>query len=56
MVDYRALVDQGLARGDQGSQEAWDELEKSVVAHVADDVKVSIKGLTAEMTIIKKYA
>ena len=53
MVDYRALVDQGLAKGQQGSQEAWDELEKSVVAHVADDVKVSIKGLTAEMTIVK---
>ena len=56
MVDYRALLDQGLARGDEGSQEAWDELEKSVVAHVADDVKVSIKGFTAEMTIVKKYA
>ena len=53
MVDYRALVDQGLAKGQQGSQEAWDELEKSVVAHVADDVKVSIKGRTAEMTIVK---
>ena len=34
--------------------EAWDELEKSVVSRVADDVKVSIKGFETEMTIIKK--
>ena len=35
-------------------REAWDELEKSVVAHVADDVKVSIRGQAAELIIIKK--
>ena len=34
--------------------EAWDELEKSVVSNVADEVKISIKGFEAEMTIIKK--
>ena len=33
---------------------AWDELEKSVVSKVANDVKVSIKGFETEMTIIKK--
>lgn len=32
----------------------WDELEKSVVCSVADDVKISIKGWTTEMTIVKK--
>ena len=37
-------------------REAWDELEKSVVAHVADDVKVSIRGQAAELIIIKKLA
>ena len=42
--------------GDPIAREAWDELEKSVVAHVADDVKVSIRGRTVEMTIIKKMA
>lgn len=36
--------------------EAWDELEKSVVSKVADDVKVSIKGFETEMTITKKLA
>ena len=43
-------VDQNLA----GAAEAWDELEKSVVAHVADDVKVSIRGRDVEMIIFKE--
>jgi len=34
--------------------EMWDELEKSVVTHVADDIKVSIRGQQVEMTILKK--
>lgn len=38
------------------AREAWDEMEKSVVAHVADDVKISIRGRTVEMTIVKKMA
>ena len=36
------------------AKDAWDELEKSVVGHIADDVKVFISGRTVEMTIIKK--
>lgn len=39
---------------DEKAREAWDELEKSVVKHVADDVKVSIRSGIVEMTIIKK--
>ena len=39
---------------DAAAKEAWDELEKSVVAKVADDVKVAIRGRTVEMTIVKK--
>ena len=35
-------------------KEAWDELEKSVVSHVADDVKVSIAGAKTEMILVKK--
>ena len=56
MVDYRDHLDLDLSRNRVGAKEAWDELEKSVVAHVADDVKVSIRGRTVEMTIIKKMA
>ena len=40
----------------EGAKEMWDELEKSVVAHVADEVKVSIRGAEVEMVIQKKLA
>ena len=36
--------------------EAWDELEKSVIASVADDVIVGVKGKQAEIIIVKKFA
>ena len=39
---------------DEAARQAWDELEKSVVSHVADDVKVSIRGRDVEMVIYKK--
>ena len=41
---------------DNAAREAWDELEKSVVKNVADDVKVFIRGGYVEMTILKKMA
>ena len=36
--------------------EAWDELEKSVIASVADDVIVGVKGKRADIIIVKKFA
>lgn len=36
------------------AQEEWDELEKSVISHVADNVQVSIRGYDVEMVILKK--
>lgn len=41
---------------DETAREAWDELEKSVVKNVADDVKVSIRNGSVEMIILKKLA
>ena len=35
--------------------EEWDELEKSVIASVSDDVIVGVKGKSAEIVIIKKF-
>lgn len=35
--------------------EAWDELEKSVIASVADDIIVGVKGKLANIVIIKKF-
>ena len=36
--------------------EDWDELEKSVIASVADDVIVGIKGKQADIIIVKRFA
>jgi hypothetical protein len=56
MVQYEEALASSKPASEEKVQEARDELEKSVVAHVADDVKVSIKGRTVEMIIIKKMA
>ena len=40
----------------EDEQEAWDELEKSVIASVADDVIVGVKGKCAEIVIVKRFA
>ena len=36
--------------------EAWDEFEKSVIASIADDVIVGVKGKHATIIITKKFA
>ena len=56
MVKYEDALSARIKRDDSQAKEAWDELEKSVVAHVADDVKVSIRGRQVEMIIVKKLA
>ena len=35
--------------------EEWDELEKSVIASVADDIIVGVKGKRADIIVIKKF-
>ena len=50
LTEYRSNVKK------EEQEEAWDELEKSVIASVADDVIVGIKGKSAEIVIIKKFA
>lgn len=56
MIRYEDVLSDRVKANDTGAREAWDELEKSVVAKVADDVKVSIRGSVVEMTIVKKIA
>ena len=56
MEDYRDQLRQRHELDQRSSQEEWDELERSVVANLADDVKVSIRGRNVEMTIIKNLA
>lgn len=54
MSRYENALQNRVNQNDQNAREAWDELEKSVVARVADDVKVSIRGRKVELTIQKK--
>ena len=56
MSRYERALSSQMEQGDQAVKEAWDELAKSVVSHVADDVKVAIRSGTVEMIIIKKLA
>ena len=58
-VDYSYLwtLEQYKSTMKQEKQaEAWDELEKSVIASVADDVIVGVKGRQADIIIVKKFA
>ena len=51
---YRADLNQ--ARGaDDAAEDAWDELEKSIVAKLADDVVVGVKGDRIDLVIKKKF-
>lgn len=56
MVRYEDELAARVRQDDSEARKAWDELEKSVVARVADDVKVSIRGRVVEMTLLKKMA
>ena len=48
--DYRYSVKK------EEKADAWDELEKSVIASVADDVIVGIKGKCADIIVVKNFA
>ncbi len=56
MTRYESALYSRVEKGDAAAKIAWDELEKSVVRHVADDIKVSIRSGIVEMTILKKLA
>ena len=57
-MDYSYLWSlEDYRRGVEETQtEAWDELEKSVIASVADDVIVGVKGKQADIIVVKKFA
>ena len=54
MIRYEEALANRVKNDDASAKEAWDELEKSVVAKVADDVKISIRGRMVEMIIVKR--
>ena len=41
---------------ERNNKEPWDELEKSIIANLADDVIVSVKGNNVEISIMKNFA
>ena len=52
---YReGLEEQRVVNAEAG--EAWDELEKSIVGKLADDVIVGVKGDCIELVIVKDFA
>ena len=56
MRRYESALYAQMAKNDPTAREAWDELEKSVVKNVADDVKVYIRNGVVELVILKKLA
>ena len=54
MRSYQQMLRQYVDQNREGAEEAWDELEKSVVSHLADDVRVGIRGNQVEMTVFRK--
>lgn len=39
----------------ENAAEAWDELEKSIIANIADEISIGIRGNRVEMTIHKTF-
>ena len=56
-VDYSYLwtLQQYKDTMEKEKTEAWDELEKSVIASVADDVIVGVRGNRADIVVIKRF-
>ena len=52
---FDRFVEPGSGKDGRTAEERWDELEKSVIANLADDVSVGIVGATVEMTVTKAF-
>lgn len=39
----------------QAAKEEWDELEKSVLVRLADDIRVGVRGDNVEISVIKRF-
>ena len=51
LEDFRSGLDD-VMESDEASKQAWDELEKSIVANIASNVLVGVKGNKVDMSII----
>ena len=55
MKKYKAAVEKEKAE-DEVAREEWDELEKSIVANIADEITISIRSGMVEMIVYKEFA
>lgn len=53
LLQYKSMVEEQKSM--KKAAEAWDELEKSIVANIADDVKVKIIGNNVEIIVYKSF-
>ncbi|MBR6229091.1 MAG: hypothetical protein IKQ97_05085 [Eubacterium sp.] len=53
--EYRKNLVVPVKESEEGAVQAWDEMEKSVVAKLADDVRVGIRGSRVTMVIHKEF-
>ena len=51
LSDYKQALKEASEEND-GANQAWDELEKSIVASLAKDVLVGVKGNRVDMTLV----
>ena len=54
MSQYKDIVSSELSENEDSRAE-WDELEKSIVANIADEIVVSVVGSAVEITISKAF-
>lgn len=54
MKNYKTAVEDKTSHNAAPNEE-WDELEKSIVANIADEVKINIVGDKIEMIVYKKF-
>ena len=53
MIRYQNALADCVRRDDSTAREAWDELEKSIIANIADDVRVGVTKDGVELIITK---
>lgn len=54
MRNYKAATEKERDDSEEAQNE-WDELEKSIVANIADEVKIAITGNDVELTVYKDF-
>ena len=55
MQKYKAEVEANRSENEE-TEDAWDELEKSIIANVADEVKASVRRDGVDLVVVKKFA